>query len=182
LNFFINVKKYFLVATLCCCCLFSTAQYHHAFYVEAGGAAITGSINYDFRFKKEVKDFTSSLGLRVGVGLSPSYTLQNNTVVSLKSIKPMALIGLNRFMDMSYIKLGSNIEYGLSVLFAPSNSIADKKGNYLEKGRVIPSLNIGFRAQDNSKLKRMYRFCYNPFLLDGKLCHWAGLSIGFHIN
>ncbi len=176
-------KKYFFILSLIFfISLNAFAQYHHAFYVEAGGPAITGSINYDCRFKKEVKNFTSNLGLRLGIGFSPSYILQNSKVVSSKSIKAIPIIGLNNLLDISSEKLGSNIEYGFSVLFAPANSIADKKGNYLEKSRVIPSLNIGFRAQDNSKLKRMYRFCYNPFLLDGKLCHWVGLSIGVHIN
>jgi hypothetical protein len=178
-------NKFFLIIILCCAfTFFCKAQYNNAFYIEAGGAGISGSLNYDFRFKKNVKYSSWTNGLRVGLGLSPKYILNttNNATISTKGVKLMALIGYNSFTDMSYLRLGSNIEYGINFLYAPANSIADKKGNYMPKNRIIPSLNFGYRHQDNSKMKRIYRFSYTPFLLDGKLCHWAGLSFGFHVN
>jgi hypothetical protein len=180
-------KKSICFFSIIICCFFSIkaiAQNHHAFYLEAGGAAITGSVNYDFRLKQKVTIGSWTNGIRIGIGFSPKYILNTTTqfVENTKGIKLTALIGYNSFMDMSYVRAGSDIEYGINFLYAPPNSIADRKGNAVSKNRIIPSLNIGYRHQDESKMKRMFRICYTPFFLDGKLCHWVGLSFGFHTN
>jgi hypothetical protein len=181
------MKKSYYIYSIILSCFFILpiqAQQHHAFYLEAGGGAITGSLNYDVRFKKNIPYSTWANGIRIGIGVSPKYIVNttSNTIISTKGTKLMALVGYNSFMDMSYVRTGSNIEYGVNVLYAPANSIADKKGNFIPKNRIIPSLNIGFRRQDNSSMKLIYRFCYTPFFLDGKICQWAGISIGFHIH
>jgi hypothetical protein len=160
----------------------SFAQKQNAVYAEGLGAGLLGSLNYDFRFKED-----GGPGLRFGFGVSPKYILDLSKAshpVSTGGIKPLFLVGLNTFSDVSYSKsAGEDIEAGINFLYAPKNSIADKWGRFKETDRIIPSINIGYRSQpDFEQNGIMFRVCYSPYYLDKKIHQLIGVSVGYHFN
>ena len=165
------------------------AQKHSALFAEAGGNGILGTINYDFRFKENINTgkFKDGLGVRIGIGLSPKYILDTTIAhhpVSAKGSTFLFLLGINTFTCLDYSRSsGSNIEFGANLLYAPKNSIADKKGDFKEMARIIPSLNVGYRFQsDDGGSGLVWRICYTPYFLDSKIRHWGGISIGYNFN
>ncbi len=164
------------------------AQRHSALFAEAGGSGILGTINYDFRFKEDINTgkFKDGIGLRIGIGLSPKYILDTiiaHHPVSTKGITPLFLVGINTFTCLDYSRSsGSNIEFGANLLYAPKNSIADKKGDFKETSRIIPSLNAGYRFQSDVESGLLWRICYTPYYLDNKVHHWVGASVGYNFN
>ncbi|MGC4103489.1 hypothetical protein [Ferruginibacter sp.] len=164
------------------------AQKHNALYAEGLGTGLTGTINYDFRFKDDIitGNFKDALGLRFGVGLSPKYIYDVSVAmhpVATGGTKPLVLLGVNTFQDLSYCKCaGDDIEFGANLLYAPKNSIADKWGTFKQTDRFIPSINIGYRRQKDEYNGIVLRLCYNPYFLDGKLHQWLGVSVGYHFN
>lgn len=179
-------KKTFLL--LLCSLTFSMAisQKHSATYVEAGGAGLFGTLNYDFRFKETSGSRYGLPGLRIGIGVSPKYILDSgviNHVISTKGTAVLILVGINSLCDLSYAKIGGdNIELGVNLLYAQKNSIADKKGVFKQTNRLIPSLNLGYRFQSYEDKGFLWRLCYDPYLLDGKIHHWFGISAGYNFN
>ena len=155
-------------------------------YLEGGGSGLLGTLNYDFRFKENISDLKNALGLRVGIGLSPKYTLNPSIAshpVSTNGTAILVLVGINTFADLEYShSAGSDIEFGLNFLYAQKNSIADKFGLYKSKNRFIPSLNIGYRSQPDEGKGFIWRICYSPYFLDNKVRQWAGISVGYHFN
>jgi hypothetical protein len=173
------------------CLLFFTitfAQKHDALYLEGLGAGLTGTINYDFRFKKDIAtgNFKDAMGLKLGIGLSPHYIFDSAKAlhpVAAGGIKPLFLIGVNTFQDLSYAQSGgTNVELGASILYAPKNSITDKWGQFKQTDRIVPSVNIGYRQQWDEAAGILLRVCYSPYFLDNKIHQWLGIAVGYHFN
>jgi len=150
-----------------------------AAYLEAGGAGLVETFNFDSRVKPKQGD---GFGWRLGIGASPKYIQKPGTgkVSSISDAAGLFLVGVNTFFDPEYShSTGHNIELGANVLFATKNSYAEKRGSYKGKSRVIPSLNIGYRLQRKDEKGFIWRLCYTPFFLDGKLRQWGGISAGY---
>lgn len=150
-----------------------------AAYLEAGGAGLVETFNFDSRIKSKQAD---GFGWRLGIGASPKYAqnLSTGKVSSASGVAGLFLVGVNTFFDPEYShSTGHNIELGANVLFATKNSYAEKLGSYKGKSRVVPSLNIGYRLQRKDENGFIWRLCYTPYFLDGKLRQWGGISAGY---
>ena len=163
------------------------SQKHSATYIEAGGSGLFETVNYDFRFKEDDgRGRIGLIGLRFGVGVSPKYVLDSgvvNHVVSTNGTAVLILVGINTLLDESYPHIGGScIELGVNLLYAQKNSIADKKGDFKQTNRFIPSVNLGYRFQSYEENGFMWRLCYDPYLLDGKIHHWFGISAGYNFD
>ncbi len=163
----------------------SIAQKHNAIFLEGAGSSLTGTLNYDFRFKDSIRDF-KNYGLRLGIGASPKYTFNpavNLHPVSSNGTALLILVGINTYADMEYSQeVGHDLEFGINFLYAQKNSIADKIGKFKAKDRIIPSINIGYRSQAIENGGFMWRIDYTPYFLDKKIHQWGGISIGYNFD
>jgi hypothetical protein len=126
-------------------------------YVEAGGAGVIYSVNYDGRFAK----LENGVGLRIGIG-GASFEGDGYVVIP---VQVNYLIG-NRGQ---YLELGGGFTYiSLTDIF-DSN----------ENSQVMGTATIGFRRQPFGKKGITYRVAFTPFFGSFGLQPWAGASIGF---
>ncbi len=174
-----------LMATICFC-LFTKAQDTvylkkeakkkiftdrppQAFFVEAGGAGVVLSANYDRRFKKQ----TDGLGYRAGIG----YSFNN-------SFKFVTLpLGINYLAGN--IRKGRFFEAGLNgTLIIVNNStgyddIFDTRTQEGNQTLFFTTLNLGYRSQPTTGGLN-FRAGLMPYLLDGSTGVGAYISLGLN--
>ena len=129
-------------------------------YLELGGSAGLGSLNYEKEFAIIKK---SKLSLRTGLGIAPID--KNNGFGLVFPLMINSIIGENKN------KLELGIGQGITIT---------TKGNFF----LLTTLNLGYRYQHPEK-KIFYRITYAPlvsYLVDFQWQHWFGISIGFTLN
>jgi hypothetical protein len=171
-------KILLLTAIVSYCSCYGQRSFNHVVFGEGGGAAVMGSINYDMRFSKKSPD---GLGIRAGFGLvlgSEKIYFGSEYAYDNTNAQPVALAGLN------YLSAHKNsphaFELGLSMMYASEKTFFLEWGNAEVKDRWIPSAAIGYRRQP-IKSGFLWRADFTPFLLDGTIYPWLGLSIGWKL-
>ncbi|GAB5408863.1 MAG: hypothetical protein BalsKO_12280 [Balneolaceae bacterium] len=135
------------------------------FYIELGGNAIFGSVNYDLTFD-------SKYGVRIGV--SPGLFLLDNSSNNYEEDFDFDLTAL-----ISAFKLfGSDLhkfETGIGVLFGDRITPRDK--NY----PAIPALalNLGYRFISTKEKGISFRGMFTPSISKNGLITWVGISLGY---
>jgi hypothetical protein len=155
-----------------------------AVYIEAGGAGLYTSLNYDFTFPKNNNNSRSFFnGLKLGVGFTPKYTqdsINNSNAVTTNGIAFSFFMGYNIFGNWSLTGVNpNNFELGINATVTSKYSIAEKLGDFKGRARFIPSISIGYRHQAVDPKKIFWRLSYCPFYLDSKIHQWGGVAIGY---
>jgi hypothetical protein len=166
----------FLMCALFCKSAFSQKA---DVFVEGWGAALTYSVNSEFIKQTSYVNGSSFLAVRLGMGLSHKYFQDQSGGFYTKGNTPVFIVGISSFGSWNLSGLGSNhYDLGLCIVSAGKNSFADKLAG-LNRIRIYPSANIGFRHQSAQKSSIMWKVDYCPYLLAGKFRHSAGISLGF---
>ena len=129
-------------------------------YLELGGSAGIGSINYEHVFRQKGK-----FDLLYRVGMSGFPIDKNNGFVFVVPTTLGALVGAGNN------KFEAGIGQGLSIT---------------TKGKVFSLVTpiIGYRYQNRNK-RVYFRVLYTPlisYILDFQYQNWAGISIGYSLN
>jgi hypothetical protein len=166
-----------LIAVLCS--VVSTAQtktFNHAAYLEAGGASVIGSINYEFRLDKQ--SYTG-WGLRFGGGVVPAFHKYYNGAgyyFVQQGTKVVGLAGVNYLFPAK--NPAAILEMGANLLYTPENSIYMTWTDNVVRKRLIPSAFFGIRRQPLKK-GFLLKMGFSPFYMDGAVNAWLGVSAGY---
>lgn len=182
-----EIKRIGLLVFCCFYFLYGFTQSSQSVYIELGGPSLFSTINYDINFlPKEKGRNPGQYGFRLGVGISPKYRQDSFPFLKTKHTNGMAMLvvaGAYYLADFSYSGAADYfIEIGPNLTYAGKNSIAEKFGDFKDKFRLIPSLDIGIRTQSQVSRSFMWRLCYTPYYLDEKLRHFGGISLGYNFQ
>lgn len=129
-------------------------------YLEAGGAGIIYSLNYDGRFGKIENGF----GFRIGIG---GASWGGDGYVAIPA-QVNYLLGSKG----QYLELGAGISYvSLKDIFDLNDPSSTST--------VLGSFTVGFRKQPFGKKGLTWRLAFTPFVGNGGIQPYAGGSIGF---
>lgn len=137
-----------------------TAQKTRSVYFEAGGCGGLGSFNFEKIFKTTG---ANSFSWRAGLGGSPIDKNNGNVLVF------PVLIHFSH--GANQLKFEAGIGQGISIT---------TKGNSFARG----VMSLGYKYQKKES-RLFFRIAYTPlisYLVDFQWQHWAGISVGFHLN
>jgi hypothetical protein len=126
-------------------------------YLEAGGAGVIYSVNYDGRFGK----LENGLGMRVGIGGA-----------SASGDGYLAIPAQINYLAGSK---GQYFEMGAGVTYISASDIFDEGTS----NNLFGSFTLGFRKQPFGKKGLTWRVAFTPFIGEGGFIPWGGASIGF---
>lgn len=165
-----------------CCSQIIVGQNKYTVYAESGGTGLFQTVNMEKVIDKPSRS-ASLKAIRLGVGISPKYVQYPALDNEVKKGKGLALVlvaGYNFFGNWGLSGVNPNhFELGINAVFVTKNSLIEKIGNYKDKFRAFPSLNIGFRHQPIDAKGILWRISYCPFYITEGVKHWLGASIGY---
>lgn len=130
-------------------------------YLEAGGAGIIYSLNYDGRFGK----LENGLGFRIGIG-GASWGGDGYVAIPAQ---------INYLLGSK----GQYLELGAGVSYVSLTDIFDLNDSNSSNSTVLGSFTVGFRKQPFGKKGLTWRLAFTPFVGNGGIQPYAGGSIGF---
>tara|TARA_B100000963_G_scaffold234207_1_gene204628 strand:- start:1935 stop:2438 length:504 start_codon:yes stop_codon:yes gene_type:complete len=163
------MQKLFSIILLCFC-LSATAQIEpvgkkNIIFIELGGAAGYGSINYELLFKKIKK---MKLSARVGLSSYKLKDFQNEFNPDI--IVPISIntyYGYNHHIEFSFGQVFTSIIYSDKVNFEPT-----RRNNF------STNLSIGYRFQKEVP-GTICKIAYSPIIqTNSLLTHWFSVAIG----
>lgn len=154
-----SVKKHslFLIFVIM---LLAGANAQNSLYLEVGGSGGLGSLNFERTFRN---NSTTAFSWSAGFSMAP---IDKNNGTAL--VFPL-------MMHLMYGSSPHKLEFGIGQGFSVTT-----KGNAFALG----TLAIGYR-HDNPNKFFYWRIAYTPlvsWLIDWQYQHWAGISIGIHLN
>jgi hypothetical protein len=150
----------------------SAGRFVTAFYFEAAGNGLAGSINLE-------EKFLNVATLRVGVGgfgRVEVHTYENSNATHNSYIwKPVFVF------SSSYLLFGPEkfLELGLGVTIQPPSSQGYAPYIPDNEEAILPTMTIGFRYHPIES-GFMFRVCFTPFIANdlSQITPWGGISIG----
>lgn len=144
------------------------AQRNHHVFLEAGGCALYGSLNYEYSILHKNKLTVAS---RIGIG-----------VLNLNDFT-------NRFNPDIVIPLGADVFFGtihhveLNLINTFTSTVyANQQGEVTRNFNLNGSLFVGYRYQ-KPEGRWVARAGYTPIFENYQtLKHWAGISIGYRFE
>ncbi len=133
-------------------------------YGELGGAGVVMSINYDLVIN-------NSSVFRIGATPTILSDPNSKQVNEQYDDEDFPIVGIVSYSKL-FGKNDSRVEVGAGFTFGDTISYADKPGSNALFG------NISYRLQPVDG-KTIFRATFNPFLKDGNIVSWIGLSFGY---
>ncbi len=157
MSIFVKKLSLFLIFVIM---LLAGANAQNSFYLEVGGSGGLGSLNFERTFRN---NSTTAFSWSAGFSMAP---IDKNNGTAL--VFPCML-------HLMHGKSHHKIEFGMGQGFSLTT-----KGNAF----ILGTLAIGYRYNNPDK-RVFWRIAYTPlvsWLVDWQYQHWAGISIGFHLN
>jgi len=133
----------------------------NAVYLEVGGNAIVGSLNYEHQFSNK-----PGLGFRMGIGVSLD-----------EELHPSIPLGVNYLIPLKNER--SFVDVGLGTTFTYEDVYQyDYYGNMSPTSRTIVALVPSFGYRRHAKNSLMWRASVTPVISRSGIFPWVGFSIG----